>query len=95
MKFHLLVAVTAIGLISCANAFAQTSSDGLTRTQVHAQLIEAQADGLLPVPKNDYPPSPKTIAHNKQLYAIQHPDDVRMAHSTDAHKGPAGSGTSG
>lgn len=91
MKFPLLVAATALGLISGANAFAQTSQDGLTRAQVHEQLIEAQADGLLPVPKNHYPPSAETIARNKELYAFQHQGGARMAHSTDAQKAPAGS----
>ncbi|BEU23598.1 DUF4148 domain-containing protein [Paraburkholderia sp. 22B1P] len=72
MKLPTLFAVTVLGLAFGANAFAQTPSRGVTRAEVHAQLVEAQADGLLPVPKNDYPPSADTIARNKELYAIQH-----------------------
>ncbi|BCF92192.1 DUF4148 domain-containing protein [Paraburkholderia largidicola] len=72
MKLPTLFAVTVLGLAFGANAFAQTPSHSVTRAEVHAQLVEAQADGLLPVPKNDYPPSADTIARNKELYAIQH-----------------------
>lgn len=72
MKLPTLFAVTVLGLAFGANAFAQTTTHDVTRADVHAQLVEAQADGLLPVPKNDYPPSAETIARNKELYAIQH-----------------------
>lgn len=72
MKLPALFAATVLGLAFGANAFAQATPHGVTRAEVHAQLVEAQADGLVSVPKNDYPPSADTIARNKELYAIQH-----------------------
>ncbi|WP_225031632.1 DUF4148 domain-containing protein [Paraburkholderia sp. XV] len=90
MKFPFLVAVTVLGLISGANAFAQASPDGLTRAQVHAQLLDAEADGLLPVPKNDYPPSAQTIARNKELYAT---DNLMVHKSVHADSGRRGNGS--
>lgn len=72
MKLLTAVALAALSLPFGANAFAQTSTSGLTRAEVHAQLVEAEADGLVPAPKNDYPPSAQTVAHNRELYAIRH-----------------------
>jgi uncharacterized protein DUF4148 len=75
MKTLHAATITALLLISGANAYAQTSAPGLTRAEVRAQLVQAEADGLVPLHKTDYPPSPTTIARNKQLYAIQHKHD--------------------
>ncbi|MDS0861061.1 DUF4148 domain-containing protein [Burkholderia pseudomultivorans] len=53
-------------------AFAQTSTSGLTRADVIADLIQAQRDGTVPAPNWDYPPSAQTIARNRELYALAH-----------------------
>lgn len=72
MKLLTSVAVTALGLAFGASAFAQTTTPELTRADVRAELVQAQAEGLVPTPKNDYPPSDATIARNKEIYAVQH-----------------------
>ncbi|RDK00895.1 DUF4148 domain-containing protein [Paraburkholderia lacunae] len=79
MKFLTAVALAALSLPFGANAFAQTSTPGLTRAEVRAQLVEAQADGLVPSPRNDYPPSAQTIARNREIYAIQHQESAGTA----------------
>jgi len=79
MKTLYTAAIAALLTSSCANADAQSSAAGLTRAEVRAQLVQAEADGLLPLHKNDYPPSQETIARNKQLYAIQHKHDGNRA----------------
>ncbi|MFL9962345.1 DUF4148 domain-containing protein [Paraburkholderia sediminicola] len=75
MKLLTAIAVAALSLPFGANAFAQTTSSGLTRADVIAQLQQAQAEGLVPVRTNDYPPSETTIARNREIYAIQHGTD--------------------
>ncbi|MFM0176553.1 DUF4148 domain-containing protein [Paraburkholderia sediminicola] len=75
MKLLNAVAVTALSLAFGANAFAQTSTSGLTRADVMAQLQQAQAEGLVPTRDDDYPPTAATIAHNREIYAIQHGTD--------------------
>ena len=75
MKLLTAIAVAALSLPFGANAFAQTTSSGLTRAEVIAQLQQAQAEGLVPAPKYDYPPSAATVARNRELYAIQHGTD--------------------
>jgi hypothetical protein len=89
MNLPTCFAVTALGLIFGANVFAQTTTPELTRAEVQAQLVQAQAEGFLPMPKNDYPPSPATIARNKALYAIKHQNDTGSARTSSA--GSAGS----
>ena len=79
MKLLTAIALAALSLPFGANAFAQTSTSGLTRADVRAQLIEAEADGLVPALKNDYPPSAQTIAHNRELYAIRHQESAGTA----------------
>jgi hypothetical protein len=64
--------ITALILACSANANAQTSSSGLTRAEVRAQLVQAEKDGILPYGKLGYPPSDETIARNKALYDIRH-----------------------
>ena len=86
MKLLTSVAVTALGLVFGTNTFAQTTTPELTRAEVRAQLVQAEADGLLPVRKNDYPPSPATIARSKQLYAIQHNDEGSNAMASAANQ---------
>ena len=75
MKLLTAFAVTVLSLSFGVNAFAQSSPPGLTRAEVHAQLIQAEADGLVPAPKADYPPSAQAIARNREIYAIQHGTD--------------------
>jgi hypothetical protein len=58
----------------------------MTRAEVNRQLVQAEADGFLPLHKSDYPPSPATIARNKELYAIQHRDDPNSAMASSATK---------
>lgn len=38
---------------------------GKTRAQVRAELLQAEEAGLVPVRRNDYPPSAETVAHNR------------------------------
>ncbi|AXL49552.1 hypothetical protein DSC91_001412 [Paraburkholderia caffeinilytica] len=72
MKLLTAIAVAALSLPFGANAFAQSNPSGLTRAEVMAQLQQAQAEGLVPVRSNDYPPSDAEIARNREIYAIQH-----------------------
>jgi hypothetical protein len=69
------LAIATLMLVSGANAFAQTPSSGLTRAEVHTQLVQAEKNGILPSSKLDYPPSAETIARNKELYDIRHEHD--------------------
>jgi hypothetical protein len=82
MKLLTALAVAALSLPFGANAFAQTTSSGLTRADVMAQLQQAQAEGLVPTSTSDYPPSAATIARNREIYAIQHGTDHTGALST-------------
>ncbi|MGF6600220.1 hypothetical protein P3T23_004955 [Paraburkholderia sp. GAS448] len=79
MKLLTAIALAALSLPFGANAFAQTSTSGLTRAEVRAQLVEAEADGLVPAPKNDYPPSAQTIARNREVYALRHQESAQTA----------------
>lgn len=72
MKLLSAIAVTALSLTFGANAFAQTSTSGLTRAEVMAQLQQAQAEGLVPTHDNDYPPTAAEVARNRELYALEH-----------------------
>ncbi len=38
---------------------------GKTRAQVRAELLQAEEAGLVPVRRNDYPPSAETVARNR------------------------------
>ncbi|MFP3605911.1 DUF4148 domain-containing protein [Paraburkholderia sp. SIMBA_053] len=69
MKKSAKFILAAFAVTFAGHAFAQTS--GFTREQVNQELIQAQAQGLLPT-HNDYPPSARTIARNKAIYAIRH-----------------------
>jgi hypothetical protein len=79
MKLLTTLAVAALSLSFGVPAFAQATSSGLTRAEVSAQLVQARADGLLPSNRHAYPPSAEAIAHNREVYAIQHgAQDVAM-----------------
>ncbi|WP_241293734.1 DUF4148 domain-containing protein [Burkholderia stabilis] len=70
-----LIAATALLALAIGTpvaAFAQTASQGLTRADVIAELVQAQRDGTVPTSNWDYPPSKQTIARNAELYAIAH-----------------------
>ncbi|MGF6919460.1 DUF4148 domain-containing protein [Paraburkholderia sp. 40] len=92
MKLVTSFAVAALSLAFGASAFAQTSTSGLTRADVRAQLVQAEADGFLPMRKNDYPPSAAMVARNKELYAIQHSGDPASA-LTSTSTSASGSGS--
>ncbi|VWB16736.1 DUF4148 domain-containing protein [Burkholderia lata] len=79
MKLVAAFVVATLGLPFGTQAFAQSTQAPLTRAEVHQQLIDAEADGLLPFNRNDYPPSQAQIAGNRQLYARQHPDAAPVA----------------
>jgi hypothetical protein len=60
----------------------------LTGAEVIAQLQQAQAEGLVPTPKHDYPPSEATIARNREIYAIRHGMDGVHQVNTAGMPGP-------
>ncbi|AOR72524.1 hypothetical protein BBJ41_33370 [Burkholderia stabilis] len=74
MKLVAAFVLAALSLPFGTQAFAQSTQAPITRTEIRQQLIHAEADGLLPSNRNDYPPSASEIARNRQLYAIQHHD---------------------
>ena len=82
MKLLTAIAVAALSLPFGANAFAQSNPSGLTRAEVMTQLQQAQAEGLVPTPNNDYPPTAAEIARNREIYAIQHHADADGAVKT-------------
>ncbi len=45
---------------------------GKTRAEVYAELVQAQKDGMLPLNRNDYPPSQQIIQRNRDLYRATH-----------------------
>ena len=75
MKKSIYLLMGALACTIAVNASAQTVSTGKTRAEVRAELVQAQREGLVPVPKNDYPPSADTISRNAEIYAIQHHED--------------------
>ncbi|SOF01356.1 protein of unknown function [Burkholderia sp. OK233] len=82
MKLLTAIAVAALSLPFGATAFAQSNPSGLTRAEVIAQLQQAQAEGVVPTSNNDYPPTAKEIARNREIYAIQHGMDGTGATKT-------------
>ncbi|WP_414448391.1 DUF4148 domain-containing protein [Burkholderia sp. 22PA0099] len=70
-----IAALATAGMASlalAAPAMAKVDNNGLTRAQVHAQLVDAQRDGLVPARDGDYPPSAQSIERSRELYAISH-----------------------
>ncbi|WP_063553193.1 DUF4148 domain-containing protein [Burkholderia territorii] len=82
MKLVAAFAVAALSLPFGTQAFAQSSQAPVTRAEVRQQLIDAEADGLLPSNRNDYPPSAAEIAHNRALYEARHHDAGQTASTT-------------
>ncbi|KFL52112.1 MULTISPECIES: DUF4148 domain-containing protein [Burkholderia] len=74
-------ALLALAIGTPVAAFAQTSS-GPTRADVIADLVQAQRDGTVPTSNWDYPPSTRTIARNRELYAIAHGEQGTATAST-------------
>ncbi|WP_176098561.1 DUF4148 domain-containing protein [Burkholderia cepacia] len=64
-----VTATLSLGMATQA-AFAQTQTQGKTRTQVVNELKQAQHDGVVPTSKTQYPPSSELIARNKELHGI-------------------------
>ncbi|UXU86040.1 DUF4148 domain-containing protein [Burkholderia sp. S-53] len=79
MKLIAAFVVATLSLPFGTQAFAQSTQAPITRAEVRQQLIDAEADGMLPSNRNDYPPSASQIARNRQLYAIQHHDAMPTA----------------
>ncbi|WP_176046533.1 DUF4148 domain-containing protein [Burkholderia sp. BCC1644] len=79
MKLVAAFVVATLSLPFGTQAFAQSSQAPITRAEVRQQLIDAEANGLLPSNRNDYPPSQSQIARNRQLYALAHPDAAPVA----------------
>jgi len=67
-KTVLLIASLTVGVA----AQAQVQTSGLTRADVRQQLVQAEAQGLLPSNGTNYPPSARSIAHNQAIFAEQH-----------------------
>ncbi|MCA8214745.1 DUF4148 domain-containing protein [Burkholderia cepacia] len=64
-----VTATLSLGMATQA-AFAQTQTQGKTRTQVVNELKQAQHNGVVPTSKTQYPPSSELIARNKELHGI-------------------------
>ncbi|WP_176114799.1 DUF4148 domain-containing protein [Burkholderia cepacia] len=71
MQFRRTIFALALASLSTWAA-AQDHTAPKTRAQVYQELIDAQREGLLPTSKTEYPPSEQTVAHNRELYALQH-----------------------
>lgn len=65
----LITATLSLGMATPA-AFAQTPTQGKTRTQVVNELKQAQHDGVVPTSKTQYPPTGEIVARNKELHGI-------------------------
>jgi len=72
------IAVITVAAAGAVAAQGTPESQGKTREQVRAEIVQAQRDGWLPYRRYDYPPSAATVKRNKELYAITHPDDAAV-----------------
>jgi hypothetical protein len=79
----LLLASLAIGVAGQASA--QTSE--ITRAEVKQQLVQAEAQGLLPANGVDYPPNAAAIARNKAAFQAR-----EQAHAAATGYGGAADG---
>lgn len=64
-----VTATLSLGMATQA-AFAQTQTQGKSRTQVINELKQAQHDGIVPINKTQYPPTAEVVARNKELHGI-------------------------
>ena len=69
-----VLSLAATGMVAAQET---PSSRRKSREQVREE-VQAWRDGLLPYKRYEYPPSAETIARNKELYAITHPDDAAV-----------------
>jgi hypothetical protein len=67
---HAVVSDTGAGGV--ADGSSSSGASGKTRAEVYAELIQAQKDGLVPVPRVQYPPSSELIRRNQELYRLTH-----------------------
>jgi hypothetical protein len=72
-----LILAAALSTALVTPAFANSDSmdagnGGVTRAQVKAQLIQAEADGIIPADKNQYPLDDSQIARNRMIYQANH-----------------------
>ncbi|CAD6561522.1 hypothetical protein LMG28727_07462 [Paraburkholderia kirstenboschensis] len=63
----------------------------MTRAEVHQQLVQAHADGLLPAPENNYQPPTTRVGRNQELYAIQYQNEP-FSVTASASTGPTDAG---
>jgi Domain of unknown function (DUF4148) len=56
-------------------------ASGLTRADVKAQLVQAQASGVIPDAPSNYPPNATEINHNRMIYQAAHGCDAAQAGS--------------
>ena len=78
-----VMTLVATGMVAAQEPQA---SQGKTREQVREELVQARRDGLLPYKRYEYPPSADTIARNKELYAITHPEDAAVKEASQEAK---------
>ncbi|RQS24408.1 DUF4148 domain-containing protein [Burkholderia sp. Bp8998] len=64
-----ITATLSLGITTQA-AFAQTQTQGKTRTEVINELKQAQHDGVVPTSKTQYPPTAEIVARNKELHGV-------------------------
>ncbi|WP_175952249.1 DUF4148 domain-containing protein [Burkholderia sp. BCC0405] len=78
-----VTAALSLGIATQA-AFAQTQTQGKTRTQVVNELKQAQHDGVVPTSKTQYPPTGELVARNKALHGMSvHGGEKKL--QTDNH----------
>ncbi|MDR5757136.1 DUF4148 domain-containing protein [Caballeronia sp. LZ035] len=87
MKKLAFVLLASMSLGIAAQASAQTS--GLTRAEVRQQLVQAEAQGVLPSNGVSYPPSAQAMAHNRARYEAQHEGQTNAAASRTSFGGVA------
>jgi hypothetical protein len=58
MKISLAIPMLVAALAIPAMSYAQGNTDPTTRTDVNAQVVQAEQNGTLHQPKNDYPDYP-------------------------------------
>ena len=76
-----LILAAALSTALVTPAFADSDStdagtSGLTRAQVQAQLVQAEAGGIIPAGKNEYPLDQSQISRNRMIYQASHPADA-------------------
>ncbi|WP_144152418.1 DUF4148 domain-containing protein [Paraburkholderia sp. BCC1885] len=89
-RYAVLATVMGTLAFADRTAFAQTAAamtppvvaanTGKTRAEVRAELVQAELvqaeqQGLLPVSKNNYPPTQQAIARNRTEYLARYQDD--------------------